>query len=101
MVVQGAPRPEGVREAEKIWVGYTASRRVGNAVLRNRAKRRMRAAATCVLPKRGRIGTDYVLIARAGTPDRPFPQLIADLEAALRRIGRGAPRGRVARAREG
>jgi ribonuclease P protein component len=41
------------------------------------------------LPTLGQPGTDYVLIARAGTADRPFAELIADLEAALRRIGRG------------
>jgi ribonuclease P protein component len=49
----------------------------------------MRAAAASVLPAVGQPGTDYVLIARAGTADRPFADLIADLEAALRRIGRG------------
>jgi ribonuclease P protein component len=67
-------------------VGFTASRKVGNSVARNRAKRRMRAAAASVLPFHGRPGTDYVLIARASTPDRPFSALVADLESALRRI---------------
>jgi ribonuclease P protein component len=52
----------------------------------------MRAAAARVLPIHGRPGTDYVLIARAGTANRPFVELVADLEAALRRIGRSAPR---------
>jgi ribonuclease P protein component len=70
-------------------VGYTASRRVGGAVVRNRAKRRLRAAAARVLPRRGSAATDYVLIARAATPGRPFAALVADLEAALRRIERG------------
>ena len=70
-------------------VGFTASRKVGNAVIRNRAKRRLRAAAARVLPQAGRPRTDYVLIARAGTARRPFASLIADLEAALRRVGRG------------
>jgi ribonuclease P protein component len=50
----------------------------------------MRAAAARVLPIHGQPGTDYVLIARASTADRPFAELLADLEAALRRIGRGA-----------
>ena len=93
LVVQAAPHPEAPRGVPGIRVGFTASRKVGNAVVRNRAKRRMRAAAASVLPAVGRPGTDYVLIARAGTADRPFADLIADLEAALRRIGRGgAPR---------
>ncbi|HMD64907.1 MAG TPA: ribonuclease P protein component [Stellaceae bacterium] len=92
LVVQAAPHPDGARGAAGIRVGFTASRKVGNAVVRNRAKRRMRAAAASVLPSLGRPATDYVLIARAGTADRPFSELIADLEAALRRIGHGGAR---------
>jgi ribonuclease P protein component len=93
LVVQAASHPGKPSDATGIRVGFTASRKVGNAVVRNRAKRRMRAAAASVLPALGRPGTDYVLIARAGTADRPFAELVADLEAALRRIGRGgAPR---------
>jgi ribonuclease P protein component len=88
LVVQAAPRAREQSGTTEIRVGFTASRKVGNAVVRNRAKRRMRAAAASVLPALGRPGTDYVLIARAGTADRPFAELIADLEAALRRIGR-------------
>jgi ribonuclease P protein component len=98
LVVQAAPHPGGLIGATGIRVGFTASRKVGNAVIRNRAKRRMRAAAASVLPALGRPGTDYVLIARAGTADRSFAELIADLEAALRRIGRGGPQRRSARA---
>jgi ribonuclease P protein component len=92
LVVQAAPHPNGSRGAPGIRVGFTASKKVGNAVVRNRAKRRMRAAAASVLPVVGRPGTDYVLIARAGTADRPFAELVADLEAALRRIERSGAR---------
>jgi ribonuclease P protein component len=46
----------------------------------------MRAVAAKVLPHQGRPGTDYVLIARASTAERPFAALVADLEGALRRI---------------
>ena len=76
-------------------VGFTASRKVGNAVVRNRAKRRMRAAAVSVLPAFGRPGTDYVLIARETTAERPLPALIGDLESALGRIEQDEVRRRV------
>jgi ribonuclease P protein component len=87
LVLQAAPRnaPEGAVRA-----GYTASKRVGNAVVRNRAKRRLRAAAAAVLAERGKSGTDYVLIARAGTGARPYGELLADLESAVRQLSRGS-----------
>jgi len=75
-------------------VGFTASRKVGNAVLRNRAKRRLRAAAAAVLARDGRQGTDYLLIARAGTGERPYADLVHDLEAALRQVDRRGPDSR-------
>ena len=65
-------------------VGFTASKNVGIAVERNRAKRRLRAAAAAVLPRSGLPGTDYVLVARQGTVTRPFIGLIADLAQAIR-----------------
>ncbi|MDH5556985.1 MAG: ribonuclease P protein component [Alphaproteobacteria bacterium] len=67
-------------------VGFTASRKVGGAVARNKAKRRLRAVAEQVIPAHGKRGYDYVLIARAGTPGRPYSALLKDLEAALKRV---------------
>jgi ribonuclease P protein component len=91
LVLQAAPRQNkpGADEPEgELRVGFTASRRVGNAVVRNRAKRRLRAAATLVLPLHGKSATDYVLIAREGTGKRPYAALLADLEGALRQLAR-------------
>lgn len=75
-----------------IRVGFTCSRKVGNAVTRNRAKRRLRALAAQVLPRLGHPGWDYVLVGRPGaTVDRPFAALLDDLEGALHSIHK--PRG--------
>jgi ribonuclease P protein component len=71
-------------------VGFTASRKVGNAVVRNRAKRRLREIAARVLSEKGRPGTDYVLIARSATAERPFALLLSDLAVALRRLEPGS-----------
>jgi ribonuclease P protein component len=68
-------------------LGITVSRKVGNAVARNRARRRLREAARAVLPRQAASGHDYVLIGRSETLTRPFLDLIADLEGALRRLG--------------
>ena len=74
-------------EAEGIRVGFTCSQKVGNAVARNRAKRRLREIARALLPVHGQPGWDYVLVGRAGaTADRPYDALLSDLADALRRI---------------
>lgn len=68
-------------------VGFTCSRKVGNAVIRNRAKRRLRALARLVLTTEGRTGWDYVLVGRPeATVNRPWPDLERDLREALDRI---------------
>jgi ribonuclease P protein component len=77
-----------VPAADSIRVGFTASRKVGSAVARNRARRRLRAAVAEVLPGEGDPGTDYVVIARRGTLARPYAALLEDLRSALVRIRR-------------
>ncbi|HEY0282617.1 MAG TPA: ribonuclease P protein component [Rhizomicrobium sp.] len=83
LVLEACPTPEILSQAGRLRVGYTASRKIGGAVERNRAKRRLRAAAAAVLPLSGRERTDYVLIARPATLNRPFDGLLEDLIAAV------------------
>ena len=74
-------------DASPLRVGYTASKKVGNAVARNRAKRRLRAAAREVLAAEGRPGWDYVLVGRPdATAALPWCDLLADLRRALVRV---------------
>ncbi len=91
LILQAAPRAPGdAPEAAAIQparIGYTASKKVGIAVARNRARRRLRAAVTQLLPLHAAPAHDYVLVARADTVTRPFAELLRDLETALRRLG--------------
>ncbi len=66
-------------------VGFTCTKKLGNAVARNRAKRRLREAARLVLPGGALAGIDLVLIGRDKTAARPFPLLMQDLRQALAR----------------
>ena len=78
-------------------VGYTASKRVGGAVVRNRARRRLRAAAARILPECGRGGWDYVLIARPdATAILPFATLLGQLADAVREVHASRRRRRAA-----
>jgi ribonuclease P protein component len=90
LVVQGRPRPQPRTAAGE---GFTATRKVGNSVVRNRARRRLREAVRVHLPRLGLPGVDYVFIARQDTADCPWPRLLDDMESALltlrRRIASG------------
>lgn len=91
-LLQGRQRGE-TEEAQSIRVGYTCSKKVGNAVARNHAKRRLREAARLVIPGLGRDGWDYVLIGKKGdTSERPFDLLLKDLQYALKKV-HGEPKG--------
>lgn len=73
-------------DAGPVGLGFTASKKVGNAVARNRAKRRLREAARRLLPDHGLPGVDYVMVARANTPDAPWGALLDDIGNALIRL---------------
>jgi len=87
-LLQARPRERG----GPVRVGFTCSKKIGNAVTRNRAKRRLRAVARAVLPAQGRAGWDYVLVGRPGvTVAHDFAAMCRDLERALSRIHAGPP----------
>lgn len=90
LLLQARKRRPGEPVApDTIRFGVTCSKKIGNAVTRNRAKRRLRAAAQAILSDHGRPGWDYVLIGRPGeTVSRTFGDLLRDLTGALDKIHR-------------
>ena len=89
-VLQGIDRKDS---ASEIRVGFTCSKKVGNAVARNRAKRRLRALAYASLGEHGRPGWDYVLIGRRETTaDLPFKDLLKSLHRALDKMHGRTPK---------
>ena len=86
-VAEGLILQVGASAGKSARYGLTASGKIGNAVKRNRARRRLRALAFDVLPKHAASGHDYVLIARASTITRAFADLRNDLTMALKKLG--------------
>ena len=85
-LLQARDRRDGT---DAVRVGFTCSKKVGNAVARNRAKRRLRALARDVLTTEAQAGWDYVLVGRANeTASRPMPELRRDLSRALAKVHR-------------
>jgi len=74
-------RPDAVTR-----LGIAATKKLGGAVERNRAKRRMREAARALLPQFAAPGVDYVIIARGGVLTRPWARLLDDVKTALLRL---------------
>jgi ribonuclease P protein component len=83
LILESCATPEVKAKEGTLRWGVTASRKVGGAVERNRAKRRLREAGRARLPLCGRPMRDYVLVARTATLTRKFPALVEDLAAAL------------------
>lgn len=107
LILQVRAWDDGERAAlpgDLLRVGFTASRKVGSAVVRNRARRRLRAVVSQTLPAMGCPAHDYVLIARNATATRPYPSLVGDLTTALDRLDArcdGAASGKKAAGRMG
>jgi len=79
LVIQARTR----KGSDIMGAGFTATKKIGNAVTRNRAKRRLREAARTLLPLHGLVGTDYVFIARMDTATIGWQRLLDDMESAL------------------
>jgi ribonuclease P protein component len=82
VLIQARPRDD----EPLVRAGFTATRRIGGAVERNRAKRRLREAARLLLPELASPGFDYVFVARGGVTSRPWPRLLDDVKSALLRL---------------
>lgn len=80
VLVQARDRADG---DPRVRVGFTATKRIGGAVVRNRAKRRLREAARALTPVLGRPGHDYVFIARGSVTTRAWAALLDDVKSAL------------------
>jgi ribonuclease P protein component len=92
-LARGAVAIQALRRADdnpRIGVGFTATRKIGGAVQRNRAKRRMREAARQLLPLHGAPNHDYVFVARGGAIDRDWARLLEDVRSALIGLAGGA-----------
>ena len=94
LVVEARLRPGDEGDADSPRVGFTISKKIGNAVVRNRVRRRLRAAVRALDPSQMWPGYDYVLIARTAAADRAYKDLKAELEQALQRVHQPGGRGR-------
>ena len=80
-------RPRGDADPA-IGVGFTVTKKIGGAVVRNRMKRRLRALARTLLPEAGITGADHVLIGRAGGVERDYALLATEMRKALAKVAR-------------
>jgi len=92
LVLQARRRGEAEAEDRQLArFGFTATKSLGGAVVRNRARRRLKEAVRLTGPNHAAAGYDYVLIAREGTVQRRFTDLIRDLERALAKVHDPSP----------
>src|SRR4029077_19828961 len=83
LVLQALPR----NDDDPARLGFTVTKKIGNAVIRNRTRRRLKEAARLVLAEQPVCGVDLVLIGRAGTAKRDFATLQSDVRRALAKAG--------------
>jgi ribonuclease P protein component len=88
-VVLAHPRSD--RAGKPARIGFTVTKKIGGAVVRNRLKRRLRALARQVLAPEAQEGTDYVVIGRPDGVHRPFAEMITDLQRGLGKLHKTAP----------
>lgn len=100
-VLETKPRGPGEPACEMARFGYTVTKALGNAVTRNRIRRRLKAAVAEIAPLLARPDHDYVLIARAAASKKPFADLKKDLEQAFQRVHHPASQNNRTRKRSG
>ncbi len=88
VVVQSRKREPSYIPESDIRIGFTATKKLGNAVIRNRAKRRMREAAQLLITEFGIAGCDYVFIGREPVYKGTYENLLSDMKHALKRLGK-------------
>ena len=86
IITKDDDREREIAPHEKIRIGYSVSKKVGGAVVRNRVKRRLRALVAKVISSYARANRDYVLIGRKNAFDRPFDFMVSDMNWALRKL---------------
>ncbi len=85
LVLQALPN---LRDTEAMRVGFTTTRKLGCAVVRNRIRRRLKAVAQIVLPPEALVGYDYIIVGRKAAFDRPFEMLLKDLRFTVHQFRR-------------
>ena len=88
--VSGGKDDQSIKETR---IGYTVTTKLGNAVIRNRIKRRLRAVASTVLTEKGLRGFDYVVIARRAVLRAEYSDLISEFSSALDHIHKDRSKG--------
>jgi ribonuclease P protein component len=99
-VLQARQRPGPDSQADRVRVGFTASKKVGNAVERNRVRRRLREVVRLSNSALLQPGHDYVLVARRATLEWPFERLMREFDRAVRRV-HAPPRPDIGQSRHG